>query len=418
MKELVTRGLFGDAEAHLDVFPVLKIQGARQVGKSTLAKLLVEGRESVYKSLDREQFREQAEEDADFFVESPREATVVVDEIQRVPKVSLAVKNAVDEDRRPGRFILTGSSDFARVRGHKDSLAGRAVGIKVYPLSLAERVGTLGAGTFIDRVCTGRIGPGVRPSQTCTRDEMAELVEVGGYPVVQSLKGKQRRAWFKAYIEDVVGIDVVDQGHTPYPGRLQAVLRMLAAQQAQELVKATLARETSIPETSITGYIDVLQRIYLVELLRPWSRNLVSREKAKPKILVNDSGLAAYLTGRTRKQWLDPQESASGFGHVVEAALVQELLAQRGWAETDYEVYHWRDRTGKEVDIVVECADGSVIAFEVKTGAPRAKHFETLKLFRQLLGDKFLAGFVLADAAEVSPWSPKLFSAPWSILWS
>lgn len=418
MENIVARGLQVEAAEILDDFPVLKIHGARQVGKSTLSQMLVQDRDSIYKSLDRELFREQAEEDADFFVESPAGTTMVIDEIQRVPKVSLAVKHSVDEQRSPGRFILTGSSDFMRAVGPKDSLAGRSAGIKLYPLSFAERLGTLASGTFVDRFVAGKLGAGSEPDVACTRQELAELIAVGGYPSVQGKSAKQCNRWFDAYVKDVVGLDVLDQKLTPYPGRLQAVLRMLAAQQSQELVRATLARETQIPETSIVSYLDILERIFLIELVQPWSRNLVEREKGKPKILVSDTGLATFLAGQSPEKWLDYENPDPYFGRAIEAAITQELKAQSGWADNNYGVYHWRDRTGREVDIVCELADGSVVAFEIKAGAPRAKHFDTLKFFREKLGDKFLGGFVVADTPQVDEWSKGLFSIPWSSLWS
>lgn len=332
--------------------------------------------------------------------------------------MSLAVKSSVDENRAPGRFILTGSSDLARAAGAKDSRAGRAVGVRVYPLSLSERQGSLASGTFVDRFLGWAVDSGTVPTDPCSREKLAALIEVSGYPTVQNLTQRQRRTWFNAYVHDVVGLDVIDHNLTRYPGRLTAVLRMMVAQQSQELLKATLARETDIPETTITSYTDILGRIYLVERIRPWSRNLVSREKGKPKALVNDSGLAAHLSGQSAQRWLDSENPSSGFGHAVEGALTPELIAQSGWSDQEYEVFHWCDRSGYEVDVFCELPDGTVLAFEIKVGAPRAKHLDSLKFIRKHLGDRFRAGFVVGHASEVTRWGSDLYSIPWASLWS
>lgn len=418
MTQYIQRGLFAEAESNLSTFPVLKIQGARQVGKSTLARLLMDNRESIYKSLDRETLREQAEEDPELFVEAPSRTTVVIDEVQRVPKVSLAVKHNVDENRQPGRYILTGSSDFTRAVGPKDSLAGRAVSIRLFPLSLAERAGTLSTGTFIDRYLSGDIRSGLKPQAFSDRDEFAQLIARGGYPSVQGLGTKHRQQWFRSYINDVVGLDVLDQKLTPHPGRLQTVLRLLAAQQSQELVRATLARESQIPESSMPGYIDILERSYLLNLVQPWSRNIVERQKGKPKILLNDTGLAAFLAQHSPERWLDPENPDPSFGRAVESAIMQELLSQQGWADNFYTVFHWRDRSGREVDAICELDDGSVIVFEVKSGPPRSKHFSSLHFLKERLGDKFRAGFVVSSTDSVQEWTRGMYSIPWSLLWS
>lgn len=417
MAELYERGLLEEASSMMNTFPVLKIHGARQVGKSTLAAMLVRDREAVFKSLDRDNLRELAESDPEFFVSVPDGSTLVVDEIQRLPKVSLAIKYSVDQNRVPGKFILAGSSDFMRVKGHKDSLAGRAAGIHVHPLSLMERLGQLGTSCFVDRVIDGLVVDGVTPKVPIGRREFADLVEKGGFPLVQDFDTRARKQWFAAYLNDVVGLDVLSENLTTYPERLNQVLRLLAAQQSQELVKATLAREADIPSSSVQNYVDILSRIYLLELIPAWSRNLVSRQKGKPKVHVVDTGLVAFLTGQDAQRWMDPSNPDPFFGQMVEGALMQEIVAQRGWAENRHEIYHWRDRDGREVDCVIELADGRVIALEFKSGSPKSKHFDHLKFFEEKLGDKFVGGYVVGSGTSVQQWGRKLFSVPWALLW-
>lgn len=199
-------------------------------------------------------------------------------------------------------------------------------------------------------------------------------------------------------------------------GRLLSVLRLIAANTSGELVKSRLARDAGIPETSVTAYLDLLETMYLTVRLPPWTPNLTSRESSKPKALVTDPGLALRLA-RVSESQLTPLTSTA-IGPAMEGFVVTELLKQRSWSSVEFELFHYRDRTGLEVDVVAEFADGTVIGFEVKSGSTlKREHFTGLRALRDRLGDRFLGGYVLNTALTGQVFESKLWGLPVAALW-
>ena len=363
MEELLDRGVLGRAREYLGFSPVLVVQGARQTGKSTLARMLApDGSRSL--TLDDSGALDAAREDPRGFVEQAGDGLLVIDEVQRLPELTLAVKAAVDRDRRPGRFILTGSSDVARIRGDKDSLAGRALSVRLHPLSQAELRGSLGRGAFVDRLLERIDDPaGLAVAVPPSRVDVVELLLRGGYPSIREAGTRLRTAWLSDYVERLLGVDAREGGGRLDPLRLAAVLRLIAANQSGELVKARIAQEAALSAASVTGYLDALDRLYLTEV-------------------------------------------------------VGELSAQAGWAEVDYRLYHYRDRRGLEVDVIIELGDGRVIAVEVKSAAGlTGRHFAGLTDLKRKLGDRLAAGVVLAPVDEPMRYAEGLWGLPLNTLW-
>lgn len=418
MSTLLPRALEPRAQEILDFSPVLTLEGARQVGKSTLAQMLAASRPATAITLDDPGAFAAARRDPRGFVDQAPDRTLIIDEIQRVPELTIAVKASVDRDRRPGRFILTGSSDLARVRGDKDSLAGRAMGLRMFPLSQAEADGSAPT-TFVDRLlAAGTDLDSLHDAPAIDRHKLIERVVRGGYPAIRNASPRLRSRWLSDYANHLLRVDAVEDGSRLNPGRLEAVLRLLAANQSGELVKARLAQEGALPASSVTAYLDALSRLYLVETLRPWSPNLTTREIGRPKVLVADSGLAARLMGITSAVLNDVVAGAKALGSLLEGFVVGELRAQQEWADTDYRLFRWRDRSGKEVDVVIELTDGSAIALEVKSARSlTARHFTGLDFLRERLGERLRAGIVLAPLDAPLRYAPGLWGLPVSVLW-
>lgn len=424
MHDLVERGVEENLKELLMYSPIVHIEGARQVGKSTLASVFAQEDSSRFTqvTLDNENALNMAQQSPQEFVRLGGEGTLIIDEIQRMPGLTLAIKETVDQDRRPGRFIITGSSDLARVRGLKDSLAGRSMSVHLYPLSLQEQMGALDQSSFVDRLdeLTNQAAVATQYG-FLSREAIAKLLEKGGYPGIQGLPAKIRRRWFGDYLERLIRIDA-DLGRSiaeaNRPARLSAMLRLLAAQPATEFVQAKIAREAKIPESTARDYFDALDRLFLISSIRPWTPNLSKREIAKPKIWLTDCGFSAYLAGQTAEKYADITQE-SGYGHAVEALVLQELCSQKGWSSTDYELYHWRDRDGKEVDAVLELFDGSIIAIEIKSGtAVRGEYFKHLRFFQEKLGSKFRAGIVLCATDQALSFGDRLYALPLQTLWT
>jgi predicted AAA+ superfamily ATPase len=410
---LLSRHIEGFAEQVLATFPAAVIQGARQVGKSTLATRLASGRDALGFTLDDPQTLAAAREDPIGFVDQHREGVLVIDEVQRHPELMLAVKASIDRDRRPGRFLLTGSSDLLRTRRVTDSLAGRAATVPLRPLSRGE------LGGRVDDFCARfRDDWPYREFQTSvTKADYVAMIAGGGFPEVQSLDGRMRNTWFDSYLDRIVRRDAQDLTRMTDPGRLMTLLRLLSANQAGELVKARVAQDAAIPPTTITAHLDTLETLFLVDLLPPWTPNLTSRETGKSKAVVADSGLAARLSRVAEAQLASPG-GTHPLGGLVEGFVVGELLKQRTWSREEFELFHYRTRTGIEVDVVVEFSDGQVLGLEVKSGATfRPDHFSGLKSLRDRLGDRFVGGVVLNTGDRGYRFGDRLHGLPIAALW-
>jgi predicted AAA+ superfamily ATPase len=249
------------------------------------------------------------------------------------------------------------------------------------------------------------------------RHGVVERIVTGGYPEAQSLSPRMRDLWFDAYTTRLVTRDSRELTRASDPGRLGTVLRLVAANQSGELVRARLARDASVPETAVPVALDLLQALFLVGFLRPWTPNLTSREVGRPKAIVTDSGVAARLAKLAASTLASPVGS-SHLGGQLEGFVVSELRKQSRWTSRPHELFHFRDRAGLEVDIVAELDDGRVVCIEVKAGATaKSEHFSALASLRDRLGERFLAGIVLNASQRALPFGDRLWAVPVPALW-
>lgn len=340
------------------------------------------------------------------------DGVLVIDEVQREPELALAIKASIDRDRHPGRFLLTGSADLLAVKGRSDSLAGRAATLRLRGLSQGELAGH--PEDFVAWLLAGT--PPHRFTSGWTRADYAAAIARGGYPDARGLSTRLRIAWLDSYLDRVLERDATLLPSGGQSRRLRSVLSLLAANQAGELVKARIADGADVPPNTITAYLDVLRSVYLVDDLPPWTPNLTKREIGRPKTLVGDSALALRLNRQTEQQ-LVPLTSDS-IGGLFEAFVASELLKQRTWSEHDYQLFHFRDRDGVEVDLVLELDDGRVIGIEVKSSATyRSEHFAGLRFLRDRLGERFIAGIVVGMADAGYQYADRLYGLPAAALW-
>lgn len=396
----------------LGAFPAVVIQGARQVGKSTLARQLVSDADGLVVSLDDRATRAAAVADERAFVDQCPDGVLVIDEVQREPELMLAIKASIDRDRRPGRFLLTGSADLLTVKGRTDSLAGRAATLLLRGFSQGELAGD--PEDFATAVLSGR--PARLFTTDWTRRTYSAALAAGGYPDLRDLNSRLRRAWLDSYLDRVLNRDAAELPSGRDASRLRAVLTLVAANQAGELVKSRIAEDAEVPRTTITAYLDVLRSVYLTEQLPPWTPNLTKREVGRPKVFVSDPALALRLCRLTEQQLVPI--TFDGIGGVFEAFVASELLKQRSWSEQDFQLFHFRDRDGVEVDLVVEFDDGRVLGIEVKASSTyRSEHFAGLRMLRDKLGDRFVAGIVMGMADAGFQYADRLYGLPVSALW-
>lgn len=388
--------------------PVVLIHGPRQCGKTTLAQTL-EGYD--YLSFDDAVQLEAAKSDPVGFVADlpPR---VILDEIQRVPELFTSLKMAVDRDRRPGRFVLTGSANVLLAPKLSDSLAGRMELLRLHPLAQCELAGA--ESSFLTRLYSGdfkarayeRLG-----------GELAERIVTGGYPAALARRSaRRRREWYRAYLETLVQRDVRELAQIRSLDVLPRLLQLAAGQTARLLNVSDLASPFQLSRPTIRDYVTLLERVFLIDLLPPWHSNRLSRLVKTPKLHLGDTGLAASLLGVDANALT---EDRSLLGQLLETFILQELRRQASWQEADITFHHFRDRDGYEVDIVLE-RDGQALAgVEVKAAATvTAADFRGLRKLKEASGGRFNCGVVLYDGERAVRFAEKLFAVPIKVLWS
>ncbi|MDO8412242.1 MAG: ATP-binding protein [Gallionellaceae bacterium] len=395
------------AEALADT-PVVLLSGPRQVGKTTLVRQFAK-KNRKFITLDDELTLLAARQDPVGLIRSLDHA--VIDEVQRAPALLLAIKKSVDEDRRPGRFLLTGSANLMSLPAVADSLAGRMETLTMLPLAGCEMLA--GNGRWIGSVFSGRI-PETNHAQM--GDKLVEKILRGGYPEAVSRAASRRRAaWAKQYIDALIQRDVRDIASIDKLDQLPRLLKSLAQMSGQLCNFAQLGGQVGLDSKTANKYLAVFEQMYLLRRVQPWSNNRLSRIIKTPKVQFLDSGLLSALTGLTEVAAVRDRQL---FGRVLESYVYAELLKQATWAERDYAVYTYRDKDQVEVDFVIEDIAGQVAGIEVKAAASvSANDLTGLKKLSLLAGEKFVAGIVLYDGKDTLPIGKQLWAVPISTLW-
>lgn len=392
--------------------PVVVIQGARQVGKSTLAAAVAGGTADVVTvTLDDPAALAVAQSDPGFFVDQAGDGLLVVDEAQRAPGLILPLKASVDRNRRPGRFLLTGSADLLHVKGVADSLAGRAETIELMPLSQGELGRRDVPEDFIEWV-TGDASGSHFDAFT------PEAVVRGGYPEAVQRSPRRADRWFSGYIDRLADRDARDLHQGGFADHMRALLEVIAAQGQAELVKTKAARTIGVSENTVEPYLRLASTMRLVNVLPPWSRGPRGRISRRPKVGLNDTGLSAHLA-----RFTSTQARAIGgreyFGSLAEQFVVLELRKQAAWARVPFQLFHYRDHDGLEVDVVAELADSRLVAIEVKSGQTVTnKSWAALERFRDLYPERSVTGVVLHGGTQVAHLHGWLHVLPVSSVWS
>jgi predicted AAA+ superfamily ATPase len=398
----------------LDDTPVVMVEGPRQAGKSTLVReLAVSGKRADYVTLDDAIDLAAATADPEAFV-AQRPRTLVIDEVQRAPGLLLAIKAAVDRDRRPGRFVLTGSADVLTLPQVSESLAGRIELLRLWPFTQGEISGTPDI-PFIARLFAGNVSAASEPVD---RHELLERVVRGGFPPVVAREDPERRtAWLRSYVTTMTQRDVRDLSNIVHPIELPNLLRAVALRSNQPLNKSGIARTIGIPNATIDRYIALLETLFVVVRVPAWHGNPTRRLVKAPKLLIADPGLAAMLTGATVESL---EADAAQRGAAVEAFVGTELLRLAAADPTRATVHHYAASRGSaEVDFLLEAPDGRVAGVEVKAGATvSAADARHLAALRDELGERFAGGVVLHAGDRAVPFGDRIAAVPISALWT
>lgn len=420
--------------AALSDTPVVFLQGPRQSGKSTLVRWLAETtHKAQYLSLDDAAVLSAADRDPQGFISGlPRR--VVLDEVQRVPDLFLAIKREVDRSREPGRFLLTGSAQVLLLPSISESLAGRMEIITLWPFSQGEL--TAHKEAFIDRAFGSSTppAPDAWASSSCSEASSSEprerpapdgiadragaagRVAAGGYPEIINRKRRDRRqAWFGSYVTTILQRDVRDLARIEGLSDLPRLLALLAARTSRILNISDLSRDMAMPQTTLKRYVTLLEAAFLIRRVRPWLPDVGKRIVKSSKLMLCDPGLATYLTGYDETYLMD---HPLVWGHALENFVGMEILKQCGWCRTDVNLYHYRTHGGREVDFVLQNRTGRIVGVEVKSSLPRSGASAGLTDLANTAGDRFVRGIVLYPGDAVVPLSRNMHAVPLEALWT
>ena len=389
---------------------IVAIVGPRQSGKTTLARRIAAADGRPFITLDDQQFRRFAESDPAGFMRG-RQA-VVIDEIQRAPSLILALKQAVDEDPRPGRFLITGSVDLFRGSISPDSLAGRVETIELLPFSQAE-IAAADPPRFLDRAFAGDF-PAV--AATGTTGDVVERVLAGGFPEARSrISPARRAAWLSAYARSLAERDVSDIAAIGKRDELSRLIDHAALSGGQLLNMSALGSRLGVDGKTIDRWLVLLEHMFLVRRVRAWHRSGLKRLVKAPKLHFLDSGLLAALRRVTPA---DIATDRRKLGPLLECFVHAELAKAVALSPEPTAIGHYRDKDRIEVDLVLERAPGAIVGIEVKAGATALpEHFRGLMRLREAAGERFACGIVLHDGERVQRTAPGLFAMPLKTLW-
>ena len=389
--------------------PVVCLLGPRQCGKSALAQRHAPTR--PYVTFDDGALAAAAAADPGGFVAGLPPA-VTLDEIQRVPALLPAIKLAVDRDRRPGRFLLTGSADLWLLPAVSESLAGRMEIIRLHPLTEAEK--SRRPGRFLEHLLAGSLTP--RVSAGAPIQGLAARLLEGGFPEAASRPASRLRQWHRGYVDALIERDARDVTTLRNLGHLKSLLTLLAHQTAQLLNVNAVSKHLGIRRETVENHLAALERLFLVRLVPAWHASPERRLVKAPKVHVVDCGVAAALVGLTANDWLKERDQ---FGHVLESFVLQQLMAQAAASGADVAFCHYRDKDQVEVDVVI-ARGRKVWGVEVKAGATLTSgDGQGLRRLAAAAGRHFQRGIVLYGGTSLLPTAdPRVLAVPLSELWT
>lgn len=413
--EMLYRHLTGPIRETLKDTPAVLVNGARQAGKSTLVQseeLAEHGRQ--YLTFDDPGILAAAKRDPNGFV-AGLNSPVTLDEIQQVPELFPVIKAAIDRRRQPGKFLLTGSANVMLLPKLSESLAGRMEVLTLWPFSQGEIRGV--QENFVDTLFSRKPIAWSGKSATMQKEELLEMEVAGGYPPAVTRQSASRRsAWFQSYVMAMLQRDIRDLANIADSTAVPRLLSVVAARVGGLLNFSDLSRTMALPQSTLKRYFALLEATFLVQLLRPWARNVGKRVIQTPKVYLNDTGLLAHMLGVSVDRLKTEGNLA---GSVLENFVLMELRKQCSWSTTQPELFYWRTVAGEEVDVVLEDRAGRLVGVEIKAAATLgSSDVRGLQALAGTVGKNWVRGVVLYIGKEIVPFSANMHGIPLSRLWS
>mgnify|MGYP001174507287 CR=1 FL=1 len=401
----------------LSAFRIVYLTGPRQAGKTTMAQSIAKDLDMDYLTLDNPAIRASAESDPRGFIQSLGDRCAVLDEFQYTPDLIPAIKEASDNLRnKKGKFLLTGSADIFRSAQTQEALPGHMARLELLPLSLSEMSDQ--ALNIVDYLLEGNFQP--KQGASFNQAMMAEKVLFGGYPEPQSKSPRTRRMWYQSYTEGRLLKDFENlyAARGDYHSKLKAMMPCLAGLSGNLLKYSNIANDLELNDKLVKSYVEIMELMFIVKRVPSYLKNRSKRLVVNmPKIHYVDTGLACHLLGlRTKEQLLNSQF----YGGLLESFVFMEFCKQRGWANEEVGLYHFRDKRQHEVDIVLERDNGQVIGVEVKAAATvKTQDFKGLSKLAAFSGSLFESGVLFYTGEDILPFmieGHRYYALPLSLL--
>ncbi len=392
--------------------PVVFVMGPRQSGKTTLVKNIIDDSWEYINLDDQTQFEVARNDPVGFIRNLPAKKRIAIDEVQRLPELFVSIKQAVDEDRIPGRFLLTGSANALLLPRLSDSLAGRMESVRLSPLSECEIQGN--QPTFLSKLLSQEV-PTSHDKRI--RDHLIQRIIVGCFPEPLQRATEQRsRAWYQQYINSLIQSDILDLTHIDHPELMTKLFRLTAFYAGKLSNLSEMGSKLGLSHVTIKKYMALLEQLFLVERLPAWHSNEYKRLIKTPKIHPTDTGIICAVRELNSKRLIQQPEI---FGLLLESFVYNELRKQASWINKQLNFYHYRDKKKVEVDIIIEDSMGDCFAIEVKASATlTSKDFAGLERFKNIAGERFKLGILLYDGDHTTAFGDKLFAVPIGALWT
>jgi len=396
------RHLMTALSSRLKLMPAVVVTGARQTGKSTLVKELTPEKRSYF-SLDDMDVFELARQNPEALTGGA--VNVTLDEVQREPDLLIAVKRAIDSDRRPGRFLLTGSANLLLMQGVSESLAGRASYLTLGPMTRREQMG-LGRCGLWEKIVSGKDTdwPQIIAADNTEPEDWRELARRGGFPTpaLHMAAVDDRKIWFDGYVQTYLERDLQMLSSISALPDFRRLMRAACLRLGQITNQTEMSRDLSLKQPTVHRYLNLLETSHLLARLPAYSVNRTKRLLKSPKLYWGDVGLALHLSGA-------PEPS----GAHLENLVLLDLLVWRSGRLSNTEILYWRTTTGEEVDLVIE-TEGKILPIEIKSGSkPRVKDAANLIAFQKEYGADARTGLLLYDGTEIEWLIPTVLAVPW-----
>jgi predicted AAA+ superfamily ATPase len=394
--------------------PVILINGARQTGKSTLCRQLVEegSFDGQIMTMDDPTTLTAAQTDPLGFLQD-LSSHAIIDEIQRAPELFLSIKKLVDENRKGRRLILTGSADVMTLPQVADSLAGRIEIHNLWPLSQTEILGKRSKFLSTLVATDGRF-----QSHKHNWKDIIESIRAGGYPEALQRETEGRKAkWFESYIGAVLQKDIRNLANIEGLTQLPNILQFIGTRVGSTVNLSDIARLSGVKNTTLQRYMALLEHVFLILKIPAWTPNIEGQFVKSPKIFLNDTGLLCHLRGESVDSLMANRTTVGAF---LENFIVMEIIKQLSWSDLFLKPYHFSVHSGAEVDLVLEDRKKQLYGIEIKSTASVGQNdFKGLKRLAEVAGKKFQRGIVLYGGEHmVGGFGENLQAVPLSAVWS